>query len=250
MNLKDRLRKSAQERVDQVRVASPCHANWDDMEGDEKVRFCGACRLHVYNLSAMDVEEAAERIGEHEGRLCVRFYHREDGTVLTQDCPVGQERKARRRKAAACGVAAGVGLAGLTVMPAATVVQGQLIQPTMGVMVREGDAVPVAPEPEPEWPGYLPGAQTVLVMVAQGDLAGLKQALDRDPSPDAALPDGTTALMIAAGVGNYDVARVLVERGADLGRRDRRGRSALDLARAGGHRRVIRLLTRASAEAR
>ena len=27
-----------------------------------------------------------------QGRLCVRFYRRADGTVLTQDCPVGLRR--------------------------------------------------------------------------------------------------------------------------------------------------------------
>ena len=36
-----------------VKVASPCPADWDRMIGDERVRFCGQCELNVYNLSAM-----------------------------------------------------------------------------------------------------------------------------------------------------------------------------------------------------
>jgi hypothetical protein len=59
------------------------------MAGDEKCRFCAHCRLNVFNLSAMDVEEAANLIAEKGGLLCVRFYRRRDGTILTQDCPVG-----------------------------------------------------------------------------------------------------------------------------------------------------------------
>lgn len=72
-----------------LQIASPCGERWDEMTGDEQVRFCGKCRLNVYNLSAMPREEAEALIAHTEGRLCVRLYKREDGTVMTQDCPVG-----------------------------------------------------------------------------------------------------------------------------------------------------------------
>ena len=72
-----------------VRIASPCPASWDAMEGDERVRFCGSCRRSVYNLSGMSRSEAEQVIRQSEGRLCVRLYRRRDGTVLTRDCPVG-----------------------------------------------------------------------------------------------------------------------------------------------------------------
>ena len=70
-------------------IASPCPASWDEMKGDERVRFCDECELNVYNLSDMSEEEALKLVEEREGRLCVRFYQRKDGTVLTQDCRVG-----------------------------------------------------------------------------------------------------------------------------------------------------------------
>jgi hypothetical protein len=73
----------------ELQMASPCPASWDQMKGDDKVRFCGECRLNVYNLSAMGRREAEELVRQREGRLCVRFYRRADGTVLTQDCPGG-----------------------------------------------------------------------------------------------------------------------------------------------------------------
>ena len=75
--------------LEQIQVASPCHADWDGMTGTEQVRFCQGCRKNVYNLSAMTHDEAQALVEEKEGRLCVRFYRRADGTMLTQDCPVG-----------------------------------------------------------------------------------------------------------------------------------------------------------------
>jgi hypothetical protein len=59
------------------------------MRGDDKVRFCDQCCLNVYNLSAMSRREAEDLVRQREGRLCVRFYRRADGTALTQDCPRG-----------------------------------------------------------------------------------------------------------------------------------------------------------------
>lgn len=72
-----------------VRVASPCKSDWDQMIGSDRVRFCGQCSLNVYNLSAMTRDQAESLIAANEGRLCVRFYRRVDGSILTQDCPVG-----------------------------------------------------------------------------------------------------------------------------------------------------------------
>lgn len=72
-----------------VRVASPCSADWELMIGNDRRRFCGQCELNVYNLSDMTTSEAVDLINRTEGRLCVRFYRRQDGTILTRDCPVG-----------------------------------------------------------------------------------------------------------------------------------------------------------------
>lgn len=73
----------------QVRIASPCSADWEQMTGDERVRFCGACRRHVYNLSEMTAPEAEALIREREGNFCGRIYRRADGTIITADCPYG-----------------------------------------------------------------------------------------------------------------------------------------------------------------
>ena len=75
--------------LERVRIASPCAADWDKMQGDARKRFCGECKMNVYNLSAMTKSEAETLLINSEGRLCARFYRRADGTILTQNCPVG-----------------------------------------------------------------------------------------------------------------------------------------------------------------
>jgi hypothetical protein len=83
--------------LDRVRIAAPCEADWDEMRGDERVRFCHRCSLSVYNLSAMTSREAERLVTRTEGaRLCVRFYCRKDGTMLTRSCPVGLRALKRR----------------------------------------------------------------------------------------------------------------------------------------------------------
>jgi hypothetical protein len=82
--------------LDNIRIASPCPASWDEMRGDERKRFCSQCSLNVYNLSGMTRDEAENLLLMSEGGVCVRFYRRADGTVLTEDCPVGW-RAVRRR---------------------------------------------------------------------------------------------------------------------------------------------------------
>jgi hypothetical protein len=72
-----------------IKIASPCSQDWNAMIGTERKRFCGKCRLNVYNLSGMSRAEAESLLLNSEGRLCVRFYRRADGSVLTKDCPVG-----------------------------------------------------------------------------------------------------------------------------------------------------------------
>lgn len=95
-------------------------------------------------------------VAEHEGHLCVRFYTRAEGTMLTQDCPVGL-RAVRYRwikkfsYAAAFLISCGVGLTRgasavttmqkhtrpVTKIPAKT--QGKMMAPGVG---QEPFAVP------------------------------------------------------------------------------------------------------------
>ncbi len=92
-------------RLDNIRVAAPCSADWDSMFGNERVRLCEQCHLNVYNLSEMSRVEADRLINQAEGRLCVRFYRRRDGSIITQNCPVGLRAIKRRLSRVARAVA-------------------------------------------------------------------------------------------------------------------------------------------------
>lgn len=81
--------------LDQIQVATPCEARWDEMSGTDQVRHCGECRKNVYNLSALTRSAAETLVLETEGPMCVSFYRRDDGTLLTQDCPMGIAERAK-----------------------------------------------------------------------------------------------------------------------------------------------------------
>ena len=130
--------------LDEVRVAAPCPADWGKMVGDERVRFCGSCELHVYNLSGMTRREAEALVTNAEGRLCVRFYRRADGTILTRNCPVGLSAVRRRAArvagsvlSAALGFFAGLGL---------NLGADRALSPSF----MDASAVPAPPMPEPQ----------------------------------------------------------------------------------------------------
>jgi hypothetical protein len=75
--------------LDDVRVATPCSVPWDSMAGNGRVRSCVKCSKQVFNISNMSRADAEVLLREHVEGVCVRFYRRLDGTILTTDCPVG-----------------------------------------------------------------------------------------------------------------------------------------------------------------
>jgi hypothetical protein len=221
MSLRATLHRRRLAQLNQIEVASPCHVPWEQMAGDEKVRFCEACQLHVYNLSAMDAEEAAERISQDDGRLCVRFYRRTDGTLLTQDCPVGVEAARRRRRHLLQDTAATLAGAGLV---------AALLMPTQGAVAR-------------------PAARLAALRSAarSGDVDFLRKLLDGGGDPDSPSGTGVTLLMLAAAGGQEEAVRLLLARGADVHARSEDGRTALKLAQEGEHAEVAALLRRLGA---
>jgi hypothetical protein len=118
--------------IDSIKVATPCVADWDLMVGDDRQRFCKACEKHVYNLPLLTEEELVDLIERTEGQFCGRLYARTDGTVLTNDCPIGlaaklaETRRNRRMGAAAAvtalmlaagGLVLGASFGGATISP-------------------------------------------------------------------------------------------------------------------------------------
>jgi hypothetical protein len=117
------------------------------MIGDERVRFCGQCNLNVYNLSAMNKGDAERLISQTEGRLCIRYYRRADGTILTNNCPVGLRALKRRMSRIASASAAAV----ISFLGGLLAVTGSREQPpipvaSQGISIRVNKRLP---EPNP-----------------------------------------------------------------------------------------------------
>jgi hypothetical protein len=141
--------------LDRISIASPCSARWEDMVGDDRVRRCADCNLNVHNLSAMTRPEAEAVLAKlAEGRLCAQFVRRADGTILTQDCPVGLARVRAAARRALVRAAALVGL-----VSAASVAAGMTARTSWGDRVRLRAMKPfsvvcewIAPTPPPPPP--------------------------------------------------------------------------------------------------
>lgn len=97
------------EILQNIRIASPCPARWEDMQGDEKRRYCTQCDLYVHNVDQMtadEVEELLLPILERGERVCAQLRRRADGTIIVRDCPVGLRAvRAHTRRMAARAVA-------------------------------------------------------------------------------------------------------------------------------------------------
>jgi hypothetical protein len=101
--------------VDALTIESPCSVPWSSMAGNDVRRFCGTCRLHVYDLSRMTRAEISDLSAETGGRFCKRIWRRPDGRVITKDCGRFRralERRWRLARAAVAGLFALVGLGG------------------------------------------------------------------------------------------------------------------------------------------
>lgn len=95
------------EVMKQTRIATPCSVKWDELSGDDKVRYCGQCHLNVLNASAMTENEVLTEIRKAAGgqRVCMRLFRREDGTFITRDCPIGLRALRQRARRVAAWVA-------------------------------------------------------------------------------------------------------------------------------------------------
>ncbi len=138
--------------LNNIKVASPCSADWDAMIGNNRQRYCGDCKLNVYNLSGMSRAEAENLIVSSEGRVCVRYFRRNDGTVITNDCPVGMQavkmRMSRFWTATVSLMFAVFGSIGLTTYFTQSDNEEGLMG-TMAVSISENATIDIQEEPTP-----------------------------------------------------------------------------------------------------
>lgn len=88
--------------LDRINIASPCSADWDEMVGNQQVRFCQHCSMYIHDLSKITRKDAIRLVAASKGKLCVRYLRRPDGTVETASraAPVSQVKRRLSRIAA------------------------------------------------------------------------------------------------------------------------------------------------------
>ena len=64
---------SKNEFLKKIEVKNHCSEEWNGMSGNNEIRFCGHCSLHVNNLSAMTRKQALKLVRDSGGKLCVRY---------------------------------------------------------------------------------------------------------------------------------------------------------------------------------
>lgn len=86
--------------LDRVEIGRPCPASLDAMAqvDGNRVRYCDRCRLNVHNLSAMTHTEAETLLRENPGKLCIAYFAREDGAVVTRGEPSAPYIQSVRRQ--------------------------------------------------------------------------------------------------------------------------------------------------------
>lgn len=64
---------SKRRMIESIAVANPCTKAWDEMAGNDQVRFCTHCEKSVTDLSSMRRKDALRLVRSSGGKLCVRY---------------------------------------------------------------------------------------------------------------------------------------------------------------------------------
>lgn len=88
----------------------------------------------------------------------------------------------------------------------------------------------------------------LFALIEQGDLKGLRSALDNGAEAGARDGQGVSLLQAAAAKGSAEMVRLLLDRGAEVNKTSDAGNSALMAAAARGHREVLEILLSAGAD--
>ncbi|MET0753031.1 MAG: hypothetical protein ABWZ66_06645 [Pyrinomonadaceae bacterium] len=170
--------------LDNIHIASPCKADWNEMMGNERRRFCAKCKLNVYNLSGMTRAEAENLLINSEGRVCVRFYRRTDGSIITQDCPVGWKAfRQRVSKTAAAfvsvvfGIVSGLGLTTLFSQPEE---ENNIIKSAVESNISKVKVIPIEPVSTPKMKNDFIMGETLPVAGRPVNLDNVRQQIKNE----------------------------------------------------------------------
>jgi hypothetical protein len=150
----------------ELHIAEPCSADWDEMTGDDRKRFCSSCTKHVHNVSELTEGEARALFSENNN-LCVQYAFNREGKVLFADTPdptwrLFRQAEGLKRLMAAAALVMPLALASACEPDAASTTESVASSPLVieegGVKIQEqnqgaGRSVefkPSDPKPQPE----------------------------------------------------------------------------------------------------
>jgi hypothetical protein len=73
------------ENRDDLRIQTPCHMKWSELEGDGPRRWCDRCALHVVDGTALTQREARRMVEQAEERVCMRIVRDGSGRAVHRD---------------------------------------------------------------------------------------------------------------------------------------------------------------------
>jgi hypothetical protein len=195
------------------------------MFGNERVRFCAHCQLHVHNLSEVTPREALDLVLRSGGRLCLRIEHDPRGVPRTRALAEPLYQISRR----ASRLAAGAFSAALTLYSAAAVrAQEAGPEPAQQVATAPAEVTPQVGTPQtPEVTAQTPENTDV-----DNTTGGVVMVMPSEPLVQAAMDNDLET-----------VKRLLLFEGADVNVVDENfGTNALSHAFANGNREMMREL--------
>jgi hypothetical protein len=237
--------------LDRINIASPCSADWDEMLGNEQVRFCRHCSLHVHDLSKITRKDAVKLVAASKGKLCVRYSRRHDNTIhtATQAEPLARIKRRLSR------IAAGAFTATLSLASNAAAQSSISLERSPSVVIEPREsgkvsALPDDPSKQTALPALLSrpsvdepieivnvvqgGAMVIIPdtplinAIWNGEMADVRILLAE--GVDVNVVDGSTnstALGEAVAAGNLELVQTLLDAGADANLRNSAGQTAL-----------------------
>jgi len=76
-----------------IQIRTPCPKRWDDLQGDERKRFCSECSLHVHNSAALTRREAEALVAGAQERVCMRLECDPSGAPVFRETRVAQLKR-------------------------------------------------------------------------------------------------------------------------------------------------------------
>jgi ankyrin repeat protein len=130
------------------------------MAGNDQVRFCQHCNLHVNDLSQMTRTEALRLVTRSRGRLCVRYVRTAGGEILTRESQMLHQLGGRVSRIAAGAFAAAISISTAAAQSSSEVRQPPAAAKVLSVVPEGAGVSGVVTDPNG---AVVPGATITLV---------------------------------------------------------------------------------------